>query len=147
MKHLSYFPLAVVLMLCMACGGGNQAKNNNPDGTTEIVMDTTSIQFAVTTHDFGKVQEGEKVSFSYEFVNTGKASLVIQKAQASCGCTVPKYSDQPIRPGKKGVVEVMFNTKGYTGVQNKSVNVYSNTNPINNVLRFTCEVEPRDKKE
>ncbi len=148
MKCLSYLLLVAVLAGSTACGGNNQSKNSKPDvkAAEEPVMDPTSIQFTTTEHDFGKVKEGEKVTFNYEFTNTGKADLLIQKAQASCGCTIPKYSKEPVRPGKKGYVEVVFNTKGHPGKQRKSVRVTANTEPVSTVLVFTCEVEPAEKK-
>ena len=64
------------------------------------------ISFKETVYDFGSVPErGGKVSHVFEFVNTGNANLVIKDVTAECGCTTPEYPQNPIAPGKKGVVE------------------------------------------
>ena len=52
-------------------------------------------------HNFGKVAEGEKVSYVFTFDNKGTADLVITSATTTCGCTVPKYDTKPIPPGKQ----------------------------------------------
>jgi len=145
MKGLSYFLLAVFLTVVSACGQKNKSKE------TVITMDSsgidstlkkTAIKFVATEHDFGQVQEGEKVAHVFEVLNTGKADLLIQSVRPSCGCTTPKYDKKPIRPGKKGTIEVVFNTKGRTGKQRKTVLVVTNTEPPNTVLIFNCDVIP-----
>ena len=59
------------------------------------------IKFEKTTHDFGSFPESQKVTCTFKFTNTGDNLLVIHQAIASCGCTVPKYSKEPIKPGPR----------------------------------------------
>ena len=63
------------------------------------------IKFDKTTHDFGKFSENSPVvSCVFTFTNIGDAPLVIHQAVASCGCTVPDYTKEPILPGKTGTI-------------------------------------------
>src|SRR5882672_8112616 len=43
------------------------------------------IEFDKTSFDFGAINEGSKVTHTYQVKNTGSAPLVIQNAQPSCG--------------------------------------------------------------
>ena len=150
MKNLSYLLLAMFMLGVSACGSKKQPKETAyPMGTYGIdtTLRKTTIKFDATQHAFGKVREGEKVVYVYKVLNTGKADLLIQSVRPSCGCTTPKYDKQPIRPGKKGSIEVIFNTKGRPGNQHKTVLVVTNTEPPNTVLSFTCEVEPAEKTD
>src|SRR2546421_406895 len=59
----------------------------------------TSMKFDRTTHDFGRINEGEMVRAIFKFTNTGKNPLIINRAQGSCGCTVPRWPEHPIKVG------------------------------------------------
>lgn len=87
------------------------------------------MKWGETEHDFGKVIEGEKVSHSFNFTNNGEADLIISKASASCGCTVPEYTKEPIAPGETGHIDVVFNSEGRPGNFSKQVTVVTNTIP------------------
>ena len=67
------------------------------------------IKFAKETHDFGKIEQGKPVTHVFEFKNTGADPVVINDAQASCGCTKPSWTREPIMPGKTGTVSATFN--------------------------------------
>ena len=84
------------------------------------------IMFEKTEHNLGQIMQGEKVGYNFIFSNQGGASLVILDASASCGCTVPKYSKEPIAPGEKGSVEVVFDSSGRMGQQSKTVTLKTN---------------------
>ena len=142
MRGLSCFFVVMFLIALSACG--HKGKSGNAVDLSEIdtVLAKTTIQFIAVEHDFGQVNEGEKVTHVYEVLNTGDADLLLQNVRPSCGCTTPKYDKKPIRPGKKGSIKVVFNTKGRPGKQRKSVIVVTNTEPSNTVLSFTCEVMP-----
>ena len=91
-------------------------------------------------HDFGKVIQGEKVSFGFKFKNTGNADLVIAQVNSSCGCTVPKFPKTPVKPGDESVITVMFDSQDRKGVQNKTITVASNCQPSNSVIRIKAMV-------
>ena len=94
----------------------------------------TKISFERTAHDFGRVESGPTYKTSFKFTNTGNADLIISNAKASCGCTVPSYSDEPIKPGQTGEIKVEFDSKGRVGEQLKLISVTTNTAPNENVL-------------
>ena len=100
------------------------------------------INFTETEHDFGKIVEGESVSFDFRFRNTGKTDLVISDVSTSCGCTVPSYPKTAIRPGQEGIIKVAYNSRGKKGVQKKDVVVIANTQPNATRLRIKAEVIP-----
>ena len=93
------------------------------------------LKFESDKHDFGTIIEGEKVSFAFNFKNVGRGDLVIRAAQGSCGCTVPEYPKEAIKPGESGVINVTFNSEGKEGEQMKTIDVISNTMP--NVYKLT----------
>ena len=145
MKDLSYIILVILLTVLSACGQKDKSKEHVMDSgviATDSIVTKTTVKFVSTEHDFGQVREGDKVAHVFEVLNTGKSPLIIQNVRAACGCTVPKYEKTPIRPGRKGTIEVAFDTKGRPGAQRKSVMVVTNTEPPNTALFFTCEVIP-----
>ncbi len=86
------------------------------------------IKFDKVSHSFGTFSESNPlVSCVFKFKNTGDAPLVINQAIASCGCTVPTFTEKPIAPGDSGVVKVTYNGKGrYPGRFKKVVTVMTN---------------------
>lgn len=97
------------------------------------------ITFDTLRHDFGKFSKDEPVVHcSFAFKNTGTAPLIIHQAFASCGCTVPTYTKEPIKPGEKGSIDVTYNGKDkFPGHFQKSITV--RTNAVNEVVRLTIE--------
>lgn len=102
-----------------------------------------AFEFSTTDHDFGTIKEGEKVSYTYSFKNTGQAPLIIQNAQPSCGCTVPEWSKEPIPVGGTGFVKAEFDSNGKPNIQNKTITVTANTWPKVTTLRFKAMVTPK----
>lgn len=103
-------------------------------------MPNTTIAFDDTKHDFGTITEGEKVQHAYHFKNTGEYPLLITKAVASCGCTVPSYPKEPIPPGGEGDIMVEFNSKNRPGHQQKNILIYSNAQLASMSIGFTADV-------
>ncbi len=97
--------------------------------------------------DFGEIAQGEKVYHSFKFTNTGKSDLIIASASATCGCTVPTWPEKPIAPGESGEIEVVFDSKGKQGQQNKQVTVLANTQPGTNVFALKGTVVAPEKGE
>jgi hypothetical protein len=97
-------------------------------------------EFETMDHDFGTVNEGQKVSYTYKFKNNGQVPLIIQEAKPSCGCTVPEWTKEAIPAGGTGFVKAEFDTNGKSGVQNKTISVTANTWPKVTTLRFKAMV-------
>ncbi len=105
---------------------------------------TTVMAFDATEFDFGTVDEGEKVSHSYTFKNTGDEPLILSNAKGSCGCTVPKWPKEPIPPGEDGEITVEFNSKNKKGKRNQKVTITANTNPPQSFIYLKGEVNPAE---
>ena len=89
------------------------------------------IKFDKVSHDFGTFSESNPVQECvFTFTNVGQAPLIINQAVASCGCTVPSYTKEPIAPGKTGAIKVTYNGKGkFPGHFKKSITVRTNGKP------------------
>jgi hypothetical protein len=86
------------------------------------------IKFDKLTHDFGTFSEASPVvSCTFTYTNTGDKPLIINQAVASCGCTVPEYTKEPLEPGQKGTIKVVYNGTGkFPGHFKKSITVRTN---------------------
>ena len=87
------------------------------------------MTFAETEFNFGDIQPNSSVQHTFTFTNTGKSPLLIQDATASCGCTTPNWTKEPVAPGAQGKMEVRFDSRGKLGIINKQVAVRANTQP------------------
>ncbi len=106
-----------------------------------------SIKFSETTINFGSFPETEATKQgSFSFTNVGDAPLVISQVVASCGCTVPQYTKQPIQPGEKGQIDVTYKTKGrFPGHFKKTLTVRTNGNP--EMVRLYIEGDMTEAKK
>ena len=104
----------------------------------------TNIKFATDVVNFGKIKAQSENKYAFEFVNTGTEPLLIENAKGSCGCTVPNWPKDPIMPGEKGAIDVVFRpkTRDSEGEDKKTVTVFSNTNPKTTVLTVKAMVSP-----
>jgi hypothetical protein len=106
----------------------------------------TKMQFSVTEHDFGTFkEEAGRQTFDFILTNTGNDPLMIQNVVASCGCTTPEWTKQPIPAGGKGKVTAIYDPKDRPGIFNKTLSVYANTKPEVVVLTIKGEVTPHEK--
>jgi Protein of unknown function (DUF1573) len=145
---------AVLLGLLVSCTPAKKSDTNIASGgpataatpAAAPAMPVTAIKFDTEMHDFGKITNGEKVSYRYTFTNVGKNPLKISNVKPTCGCTTPEWTKEEIAPGGKGYVVVEFDSKGRGGTNNKTTEVFANTEPPVTPLRFTAEVSPEAKK-
>ena len=87
------------------------------------------------------ILQGEQVSTEFKFTNTGEADLIISKIETSCGCTVPEYDKDPVKPGERGSVRVRFDSNGKSGTQYKTIRIFSNSKEEIFELVVTGEVK------
>ncbi len=106
-----------------------------------LAQNQADIKFDKTTHDFGAFSEkSPTVTTTFTFTNVGDGPLVIHQAIASCGCTVPEYTQEPVQPGKTGTIKVTYNGKGrFPGKFKKSITV--RTNAKTELVRLFIEGE------
>lgn len=128
--------------------GMNAAANEAADARANPTIDNPNVAsdteapnpnapvmtFAEKEFDFGDIQPGSKVHHTFKFTNTGKTPLLIADATASCGCTTPNWTKEPIAPGAPGELEVQFDSRGKQGLISKEVNVRANTQPGNTTI-------------
>jgi len=105
------------------------------------------ISFYNTVHNYGTIEQGDKVEYKFKFKNVGKSELVVVDASASCGCTKPSYPFIPIEPGEEGYIGVTFDSKGKLGRQKPSVVITTNADPATYTIYLEGYVDSADKKE
>lgn len=95
-----------------------------------------------TSFDFGTIKEANgNVSHTFQIKNTGDAPLVLTRVIASCGCTTPEWTKEPIAPGKAGDIKITYNPKDRVGPFTKTISVYSNGKTGSFILTIRGEVE------
>lgn len=101
-----------VLLICISAGFTLPA----------VQTDDGMVKWHKVTHDFGTILQHKPVTAEFRFTNTSKDPIVITRVVASCGCTVPKYDEMPILPGKEGVIRTSFDAES-KGVFHKKITV------------------------
>ena len=105
------------------------------------------ITFEKTEHDFGKINEADgRVSTVFEFKNEGMTPLVLSNVRASCGCTTPTWTKEPIEPGQTGSITVTYNPNGRPGRFQKTVTITSNATEPTKRVYIKGEVIPKQAK-
>ncbi len=140
------------MLILTGCGDNNNkvlstdlVKNPKTVSGSEDMSQLPVIEFDKLTHDFGKVTQGEKVTFNFRFKNTGKSDLLITSVNTSCGCTASEFPREPIKPGEQKSLRVTFDSEGRKGIQNKTITVVSNCQPDITVLRIKAMVVTMNK--
>jgi hypothetical protein len=94
----------------------------------QAILAQTGVEFKTKTHQFGKVKRGIPVTYVFEYQNVSEKPIVIEFANADCGCTTPVYTQSAVPKGKTGTIKVTYNA-ALDGVFKKSVNVkFTNSN-------------------
>lgn len=150
MKHwLSILFLALCLLT--ACNGEEKKGDlstdlvTNPKSATQPSNKQPIITFDKTEHDFGTILQGERVTYTFHFTNTGSLPLIVSNVNTSCGCTIGDFSRAPVEPGKQGTIKATYDSKGHHGVQTRTLTVISNTNPNSTTLRLKAVVKTPDQ--
>jgi len=105
--------------------------------------DTPEFKFTETKYDFGEITQGDIVEHHFEFVNIGKMPLIISNIVTTCGCTAPTWPKEPIKPGEKGKIKIVFDSTGKIGRQNKVVTILSNTSNQKERLLIMANIIPK----
>jgi hypothetical protein len=95
-------PLSILAVLALAAAAPGQARKPR-------------AVFKATSHDFGKVKQGDVVTHEFTFQNEGSAPLAVEKIETTCGCTAALVSDKNVGPFKEGKIKLTFDTRGYSG--------------------------------
>lgn len=115
-----------------------------------VIFFTSSIIYAQkpmpvcekSMHNFGVILEKDgKVTHTFIIKNMGKAPMVINKIEASCGCTTSAYSKKPIAPGETTEVKITFDPTDRPGIFSKAISIYTNATSKSLNLRIRGEVK------
>ena len=122
--------------------GDDPITENTKQDVPEVdSINVAQITFTKTSHDFGKIKEGEVVEHTFTFKNTGKMPLSIENVKVSCGCTAADYPKEPVAPNAEGKIKLRFDSKGKVGKQNKPATIIANTWPTSTPIYFEGIVE------
>ena len=122
MKYLASF-----LLIGMVLFGSAQEQ------AAEEPMTGPKISFEEKSYNFGDITQGDRVTYVFEFENIGNEPLILSDVRTTCGCTAPEWPRDPVAPGAKASLKVVFNSAGKMGMQNKVITVMSNA--VNNPER------------
>ncbi|WP_456376223.1 DUF1573 domain-containing protein [Lutibacter sp.] len=141
MKTTTIIFIALLSISIVSCkeNAASKVKNENLKTAKErdavISLGGAIIEFDKTEFDFGTITEGEVINGTFKITNKGKVDLLILSAKASCGCTVPQWPKEAIKPGESADLKFSFNSRGRVGNNNKSITLKTNTDKITEVLR------------
>lgn len=114
--------------------------------STGLVQAQAKITFEKADHNFGSFQEAAGVqTTTFKFKNTGNSPLIVNSVKASCGCTTPKWTRDPIAPNGSGEITVSYDPKNRPGAFTKSVTVGSNAENATVNLTISGQVDQREK--
>ena len=115
MKTIKISILLLFSLSMFSCKNNEKKETEQPKLSTDLVnipksADAPSdklavIQFNKTECDFGKILQGEVVSYTFHFTNTGNVPLLISSVEKSCGCTASDFPREPIAPGETGDIK------------------------------------------
>jgi Protein of unknown function (DUF1573) len=138
--------ILIIVSSLFSCGENYSKKN----GVSSMQIPKDSSLFTKitwldsTNRDFGTIPEGQKLEVAYRFLNSGARPLIISRVQPSCGCTVAEQPDEPILPGKEGVIKASFNSEGRVGINHKKLYVIANTQGTqSNEVQFSVLVQKK----
>lgn len=130
-KYLGYLLLLVCLL---GCAENSQKQSGHIKGKGKL-------QFTELSYNFGELAGGDVVGHRFAVINEGKYPVVIQKVKHGCGCTDAIFPKTPIEPSDTAYVEVVFDTKGWSGRQVKQVVIVANDSVQNHELLIWASIK------
>ncbi|MEM9671315.1 MAG: DUF1573 domain-containing protein [Cyclobacteriaceae bacterium] len=131
---MKYIFVSLLSIFMIQAAVAQNAAEEAPDGP--------QITFAEDTKDFGDIVQGDKVSHTFEFENTGTEPLILSNVLTTCGCTATSWPREPIAPGETASIDVSFNSTGKKGRQNKVITVVSNAVNAQERVKLITNVLP-----
>jgi hypothetical protein len=123
------FLLLLIILFPFSLSAQERLKAVDTLSVRELKKEFAQITFEEQTYDFGEFSQAKEPvhKHTFEFTNTGTKNLYVLQAVSGCGCTTPKYTKNPVKPGEKGKIVVRFDAKGQRlGAFRKSITVYTN---------------------
>jgi hypothetical protein len=151
-KNIILFALLITTTCLVSCTNGNASTKVNKENLDNAKYRDTEIEKGVATisldkreYDFGSVNEGDIVETVFKVTNSSDTDLVITDAKVTCGCTVPIWPKEAIKPGETKDVKVRFNTSGKSNRQQKNITLITNTLSGREILTLKGMVTPKAK--
>ncbi|MBP5548322.1 MAG: DUF1573 domain-containing protein [Bacteroidales bacterium] len=116
-----FFLLSLFVSMAFSFVNAQEIKSSS----TDQPQDGPKIQFNEQEHNYGTIQKGGDGNCEFLFTNEGNEPLILSNVKASCGCTTPSWTKEPIMPGKTGSIKVRYNTNN-VGNFTKTITVTSN---------------------
>lgn len=148
-KNILFIALVAILAFSCKDKASSKVKPENLEKAKERDIASTKLpvaSFDKTEYDFGTINEDDVIETSFVLTNTGKTDLIISDAKGSCGCTVPTWTKEPIKPGASTEIGVKFNSRNKKNKQSKTVTLMTNTLNGKEVLRIKGTVTPKENK-
>jgi hypothetical protein len=147
-KSIGYLALSVVLVTTSCKQESAADKITDADMATIEAAKALEGKFPKVkldkeVHDFGTINEGDKVETEFIVTNGGEVDLIISDAKGSCGCTVPEPPKEPIKPGASAPIKVTFDSNGKPGEQKKTVTLTTNTEKGYETFEIKANVTPK----
>ena len=151
MKWNAILMSVATIAFMASCGNSSQQTNaEDPAAVTEATSEQADtdagigrVEYVEAEYDFGTITEGEVVDHVFKFKNTGDAPVILSQVSASCGCTTPDYTKEPVLPGNDGEIKVSFNSLGQVGVQQKIISIMSNADNRITTVQIKGTVEKK----
>lgn len=137
----SVFALALLVSLCF-----NAFAQQAAELKKDVIIPEATIVFEAVEHNYGDIAFGSDGTCIFKFTNKLSEPLVLSNVRASCGCTTPQWTKEPVKPNESGEITVKYNTNS-AGPFNKTIMVYSSGQPSPVVLRIKGNVLPKDTQE
>jgi hypothetical protein len=119
--------------------------NNPVTATSDADKFITTISVEPKIFDAGQVMEGAVINHTFYINNTGKVPLEKSEIKSTCGCTVAESGTSKIPPGGRDSITVRFDTKGFTGVQEKKITLIANIRPREHYFTIRADVSSSDR--
>ena len=149
-RRWALFPgsFLLLVLVIIACTGQNGRQGSKGVVESEVIQDASVealIDFDTLIHDFGTIIEGEMVVCYFDYLNNGESDLVITSVEATCGCTTPDWKREPLKPGERENLKVVFDATGRSGSQRKAITVRSNASNSTVRLNIMANINNSDK--
>lgn len=150
MKKITFIIVALVTFTLTSCkkeNASSKIKTENIEAAAErdaeISKGVPVIQWDKTEHDFGTLEAGDKVETVFFLTNIGEGDLVITSARGSCGCTVPAWPKDAVKPGETTEIKVVFNSRGKKNKTTNTITLTTNTEKGSEIVRIKAFVNPK----
>ncbi len=153
MKFLYFLSIAILCSSIISCSTTDDTDTEEVSDSVKILNPYTeegidssiiaqmgSLSFVDTFHDFGTILGDQVVEWDAEYTNTGSGDVLIQYARSTCGCTVPNYKKEPIKPGESGLLKITFDASGKQGIVDKAVTIETNGFPNTYTLNIRATI-------